>query len=64
MIIWDAEFSNDQSKGIGKIMSVNNFNVKIGTGKGVIILKGVSFGDKEVSISKIFTKDNVDTVLG
>jgi len=64
LIIWDAEFSNDQSKGIGKIMSVNNFNVKIGTGKGVIILKRVSFDDKEVSISKIFTKDNVDTVLG
>ena len=64
LIIWDAEFSNDQSKGIGKIMSVNNFNVKIGTGKGVIILKRVSFDDKEVSISKIFTKDNVDSILG
>ncbi len=65
LIIWDAEFSNDQSKGIGKIMSVNNFNVKIGTGKGVIILKRISFNDnKEVPISKIFTKDNVDSILG
>lgn len=65
LIIWGAEFSNEQSKGIGKIMRVNNFNVKIGTGKGVIILKRISFNDnKEVPISKIFTKDNVDTVLG
>ena len=46
-------------------MHVNNFNVKIGTGKGVIILKRISFNDnKEVPISKIFTKDNVDSILG
>jgi methionyl-tRNA formyltransferase len=65
LIIWGAEFSNEQSKGIGKIMRVNNFNVKIGTGKGVIILKRISFNDnKEVPISKIFTKDNVDSILG
>ena len=65
LIIWGAEFSNEQSKGIGKIMHVNNFNVKIGTGKGVIILKRISFNDnKEVPISKIFTKDNVDSILG
>ena len=65
LIIWGAEFSNEQSKGIGKIMRVNNFNVEIGTGKGVIILKRISFNDnKEVPISKIFTKDNVDSILG
>lgn len=65
LIIWGAEFSNEQSKGVGKIMRVNNFNVKIGTGKGVIILKRISFNDnKEVPISKIFTKDNVDSILG
>jgi len=65
LIIWGAEFSNEQSNGVGKIMRVNNFNVKIGTGKGVIILKRISFNDnKEVPISKIFTKDNVDSILG
>ena len=65
LIIWGAEFSNEQSNGVGKIMRVNNFNVKIGTGKGVIILKRISFNDnKEVPISKIFTKDIVDSILG
>ena len=70
LIIWNAEFSNEQSSGIGKIMSIgsdnlNNFNVKIGTGEGIIILKNIGFNDNnEVSLSTVFTKDHVGSILG
>ena len=64
LIIWNAEFSNEKSNGIGKIMDVNNSNVKIGTGKGVIILKNVSYNNHEkVSMQEIFTKDDVNSII-
>ena len=45
--------------------NLNNFNVKIGTGEGIIILKNIGFNDNnEVSLSTVFTKDHVGSILG
>jgi methionyl-tRNA formyltransferase len=64
--IWKASYLNEKSDGIGKIIRVDKEGVKVGTGKGIILLKKISIGEngKEVMASKVFSRDDLNIVLG
>lgn len=64
LIIWKSIFSQEKSKGIGKIMEINKDGIKIGTGEGTIIIKDISINDVNKSISDIFTKKDEGLILG
>jgi len=65
LIIWKVKYSDERSQGSGVIMSVNDNDVKIGTGKGVISLIKVSWKNNIiVSPQKIFSKEDIGVTIG
>ena len=65
LIIWKALYSNEKSDGVGKIMDISKEGLKVGTGKGVVILQIVNQnGNIQVESSKIFPRDNIGSILG
>jgi len=64
-IIWKATLSDEKSEGIGKIMSINSARVKIGTGKGCIIVHNATLNDQhEKPANELILKDFLGTILG
>ena len=65
LIIWKALYSNEKSDGVGKIMDISKEGLKVGTGKGIVILQIVNQnGNIQVESSKIFSRDNIGSILG
>lgn len=63
--IWKAIFLDIESHEPGKILEVNDDDVKTGTGNGIILLKLVSWKDKEkISASKLFSQQDKGEILG
>ncbi|MEX0764793.1 MAG: methionyl-tRNA formyltransferase [Nitrosopumilaceae archaeon] len=63
--IWKAKYVDETSLGAGKIGEINDEGVKVGTGKGNILLQRVSLdGDEETFATKIFSEDDRDSILG
>lgn len=63
--IWKAIFLDIESNEPGKILEVNDDDVKTGTGNGIILLKLVSWKDKEkISASKLFSQQDKGEILG
>ncbi|MGI0022956.1 MAG: methionyl-tRNA formyltransferase [Nitrososphaeraceae archaeon] len=63
--IWKALYLNEKNYGIGKIIQVNDKGVKVGAGKGNILLRKVSVDEEnEILASKAFSKDDVGLFLG
>ncbi len=62
--IWKADYLDELSQGVGKIMDVKDGAVKIGTGKGVLLLHKISINDVEHDANKIFSKNDICSNLG
>ena len=62
--IWKADYDQSQNAEPGKIIKINSI-VKVGTGKGVLLIKNASIDDgEEMEADKIFLKKDIFTVLG
>jgi len=63
--IWKAKSLEEKSTEPGKILGINNEGVKVGTGKGVIVIQNISLGEgKEKSAEKLFSNKNIGEFLG
>lgn len=63
--IWKASYLDEQSTGQGIVMEISDHGVKIGTGKGVVILEKISINDNpETSTSLVFSKKDINFTLG
>lgn len=67
--IWKAEIEENDVEGFGKIISVQEASVKISTGKGNLIIKKISIGEKneelafdkskEIELTKMFDNSTI-----
>jgi len=64
LTIWKSGYSNEESLGVGKIMDINEKGVKVGTGKGIVILTKVSVDDDYEKLSHdVFTKNDLGEIF-
>jgi methionyl-tRNA formyltransferase len=62
--IWKAKSLDEENADIGKIYEINNEGVKVGTGKGAILIKNASIDEGEESLAaRIFTQNDVGELL-
>jgi len=67
--IWKAETEESDVEGFGKIISVGEVGMKISTGKGNLIIKKISIGEKneelafdeskEIELTKMFDNSTI-----
>jgi methionyl-tRNA formyltransferase len=63
--IWKAKYVDETSLGAGKIGEINDEGVKVGTGKGNIILQRISLDEgQETFATQIFSEDDMGSILG
>ena len=63
LIIWKSEFLNDTNSNPGIIEKINNDNILVGTGKGILRVSQISYqGENE--FNKIFSTSDIGTKLG
>lgn len=63
LIIWKSEFLNNTNSDPGMIKEVNNDNIIVGTGKGILKILKISYQD-ECELNKIFSTSYIGTKLG
>ena len=63
LIIWKSEFLNNTNSNPGIIKEINNDNILVGTGKGILKILKISYQD-ECELDKIFSTSNIGTKLG
>lgn len=64
LIIWKTKFLNNKNSDPGRILSVSNVGVKIGTGNSDILLELVSYNEQEnVRPGQIFSRDDINKIL-
>lgn len=62
--IWKAQYLDQPTLGIGKIVDIDENGVKVGTGSGTILLQKVSLDDNEETLaSRIFSKNDLGVIL-
>ena len=62
--VWKAKYLDETSAEAGKIEAINSEGVKIGTGKGNILLQIVSLDDGEETLAaKVFSKSDIGSIL-
>jgi len=63
LIIWKSEFLNNTNSNPGIIKEINNDNILVGTGKGILKILKISYQDGN-ELNKIFSTSDIGTKLG
>jgi methionyl-tRNA formyltransferase len=64
LIIWKSEYEENKKNRPGEILQINDNDVRVGTKKGSILIKKISFDNKIVPLTKIFHQQDLGTILG
>jgi len=62
LIIWKSEFSRIEGKA-GQILDFNNKNIRVGTGKGTLLIKSFTFDGKFDNPLQLLQKEDIGEML-